>query len=72
MCGTYTTCIFVILDLERNSIVLIKRSSKRYLSQHSKVVQILQHIGNQYNMTFEIFPDDPVPPFKDTIAMFYR
>ena len=55
----------------RNSIILIKRTAKRYLDQHNEISQILTSVAQEYNMDFKLFPDDPVPSFNTTLQMFH-
>ena len=58
--------------LQHNVIILIRRSSRRWLAQHGVIAAFLQEAAKQHNMTLWIFNDRPLPPFSSTMAMFYR
>ena len=59
-------------NTDPDSIIPIKRGKKRWLSQHDEVKMLLEEIAAKNNMPFEVFKDDPVPSFSETVSMFAR
>ena len=57
---------------ERRSIVIIKRSSKRYFKNHQHIVEAIKNHVKGTNISVEIFPDKPLPSLSQTMAMFNR
>lgn len=55
-----------------SSIILIQRSKRRFLMQHTQVVFLLQQIARARHLRLEVFSDKPLPPFRETVAMFAR
>ena len=60
------------LKTNPDSIILIKRSKKRWLVQHEEVKILLEEIAAKNNMRFEVFTDKPVPSFNETVSMFMK
>ncbi len=56
----------------RNSIVIIKRSSKRYLNRHTDIYNMVEKIARNKGFEVETFGDTPVPPLHEAMAMFNR
>ena len=56
--------------LTRNSIVVIRRSHKRWLHQHQDVMAMIQHLSAEYEMNVKEFRDDPPPTLIETMAIF--
>ena len=63
----------------RTSIMIIKRSDRRYFKQHDAIAAMIGHaIHVQYpmlanaNIKIEVFPDDPLPSMEKTMEMFSR
>ncbi len=52
------------------SLILIKRSRRRFFTHHDQILQQLQLMGMRYNTTTEVFADTPVPPFQRIMRMF--
>ena len=59
-------------DLEHNTLLLVARTTGRHLIQKGVLVELLKVKAIQYNMTFEVFRDDPIPPLPEVMAMFHR
>ena len=57
---------------KRGSIVFIKRSFGRRFTRNTQVETLLKRIANDYNLTYELFNDNPVPSLKHTMKMFNR
>jgi len=53
-------------------VVLIQRSSKRYLRQHAQIEIILKDISKEFNLTYVLYPDKPVPRMRSTLDIFRR
>ncbi len=56
----------------RSSIVLIKRSRKRYFICHDEILKMLETIAPRFGLTVEIYRDDPTPGIIETANMFHR
>ena len=57
----------------RKSIVLIKRSKKRFFRNHSAIFEALQKVAKEYgDYDVEVFSDNPLPTQAETMAMFNR
>ena len=58
----------------RNSIVLIKRSKKRYFNKHNEILASLRDTlaSTDCNYRVEVFDDNPLPTLNETMAMFNR
>ena len=57
---------------ERNVVVLIKRSKKRWFANHDAIYAMLQRHASHFNLTVEVFADNPLPSLDKTIEMFGR
>ena len=57
---------------ERKSIIVIQRSTKRYFKHHKKIVELIKEYLKDSDVTVEIFSDQLLPTFNDTMAMFNR
>ena len=55
----------------RNKLILIRRSGHRKFRRHDEIEEVLKHAANEYNMTYELFIDNPLPSLKDTMMMFH-
>ena len=63
----------IVSPQSRRSIVLIKRSKKRYFNNHDGILAALQEVANEFsNYNVEVFSDDPLPTQAETMAMFNR
>ena len=59
-------------EREHNVIILIKRSTKRWLVQHYEIASYLRRQAQKYNMEFWVFHDDPLPALNVIMEMFHR
>ena len=57
-------------DLSRRNIVLIKRSGTRRLTHHADIQTALENLATEFNLTFKLFSDSPVPGFDDAMQIF--
>jgi len=55
----------------RNKIVLIRRSRKRIFSNQIEIEKVLQRAAADYNLTYTMFKDNPVPSLNDSMMMFH-
>jgi len=53
-------------------VVLLQRSSKRYLSQHSAIEAMLKDMSRVFNLTYVLYSDNPVPTMQRTLDVFRR
>ena len=56
----------------RKSIIVIKRSAKRWFKNHDQICQMIQKITQGTDIKLEIFSDKKLPTFEQTMAMFNR
>ena len=56
--------------LNRNKIVLIRRSSKRMFKKHDEIAAMLKKEADDYGLELFVFRDDPVPDLETTRKMF--
>ena len=58
----------------RNSVVLIKRSNKRYFRKHNKILAALRDTlaSTDSDYRVEVFDDNVLPTLSETMAMFNR
>ena len=56
----------------RKSIVVIKRSKKRFFKNHDKIFEMIQNSTKGTNIKVELFSDTTLPDLKETMAMFNR
>ena len=59
----------------RTSIVIIKRTTKRRFRHHNKILIMLQSVATErpeLKLKVEVYPDNPVPGLKETLAMMNR
>ena len=57
----------------RRSIVLIKRSEKRFFKNHDSIVKALVNVAKDYgDYDVEVFSDTRLPTMAETMAMFNR
>ena len=57
----------------RRSIILIKRSKKRWFKRHEDILKSLQTIAKTFgDYQVEVFSDNPLPTRTETYAMFNR
>lgn len=54
---------------KQDSILLVRRSSKRYFRCHSKIVAMLEQVAAQYKLQVEVYPDNPAPDFTRTAGI---
>jgi len=55
----------------RNRPILIRRSRSRRFTEQEKIEEMLQRAARDYNLTYTLFIDNPVPSLKDTMMMFH-
>ena len=58
----------------RKSIVIIKRSHKRYFKYHNQILHALIGTARSFNSNYrvEVFDDNPLPTLNQTMQMFNR
>ena len=58
----------------RNSVLLIKRSKKRYFNKHKQILAALRDTlaSTDSDYRVEVFDDNPLPTLAETMAMFNR
>ena len=59
----------------RWSIVIIKRTNKRRFRYHNQIRKMLEKVAKDWShlkLKVEVYPDNPVPGLKDTLAMMNR
>ena len=57
---------------DRRSVVVIRRTRKRYFSKTTEVENMVQKVTAKYGLNFEIFPDNPAPSILESMKMFNR
>ena len=55
-----------------NSVVLIKRSHKRYFKEQSQIENIVNLSATKFGFRYELFSDNPPPSAEETMLIFYR
>ena len=55
---------------QRNRIVLIRRSRSRRFTEQEAIEQVVQSATRDFNLTYSLFIDNPVPSLKDTMRLF--
>ncbi len=55
---------------ERNTIILIKRSHRRWFRRHSSILKMLQSVASPHGYRVVEYRDDPVPEVDKTRDMF--
>ena len=56
----------------RNSMVVIHRTKDRLLRNYDAKEQLMRTLAKDFKFKFEVFSDDPVPPFEKQMEMFRR
>ena len=56
----------------RTSIVMIRRSGVRRLQHAAEIEESVRALAEKNGFHYELFADDPVPPFPEVIQMFNR
>ena len=56
----------------RKSIILIKRSTKRWFHNHKSILENLQTLANKYNYNVEVYDDKHIPSTMETMEIFNR
>ena len=56
----------------RKSILVIKRSTKRYFSNHNAIFKMIKDAVNGTDINVELFSDTKLPTLEETMAMFNR
>jgi len=55
----------------RNKLVLIRRSRSRKFTRQKEIENVLRRAARDFNLTFTLFADNPVPSLKNTMRIFY-
>ena len=55
---------------QRNRIVLIRRSRSRRFTEQEAIEQVVQSAARDFNLTYSLFIDNPVPSLNDTMRLF--
>eukprot|EP01068_Selenidium_serpulae_P019076 Selendium_serpulae@DN6505_c0_g1_i4.p1 len=53
-----------------HTVVLIKRSNKRWLANHDEILEMLREEAQPYRLNVVEFKDDPAPSFEQTREIF--
>ena len=56
----------------RKSIVVIKRSTKRYFNSHNAIFKMIKDAVSGTDINVELFSDEKLPTLDETMAMFNR
>ena len=56
----------------RKSIVVIKRSAKRFFNNHHRIFNMIQNSTKYTDIKVELFTDENLPTLEETMAMFNR
>ena len=57
---------------KRDTIVLIKRSAKRWFSNHTSILAMLKATAGKYHLTVKIFDDRQIPTIPNSRKLFDR
>jgi len=57
---------------KRDTIVLIKRSKKRWFDNHYSILRMIMIHASKLNLKVEVFNDNPLPHINKTVEMFSR
>lgn len=60
-----------LITKPRNKVILIQRSGHRKFSEHESIERMVKETAAAYNLSFELFPDNPVPSLNKTMIMFH-
>ena len=82
-CGRSTAFTTQLLSLEfrqamktppepRKSIVVIKRSAKRFFKNHHRIFNMILNSTKYTDINVELFTDENLPTLEETMAMFNR
>jgi len=55
----------------RNRLILIRRSGQRKFSKQKEIEGALNRTAADFNLTYTLFPDNPIPSLNDTMTMFH-
>ena len=55
----------------RNRLILIRRSRARRFAEQKGIEEAMKRAARDYNLTYTLFIDDPVPSLNDTMMMFH-
>ena len=56
----------------KRTILLIHRTSKRWLEQHNDIAALLERIAHERGLDLDVFTDNPGPSLEDTQLLFHR
>lgn len=59
-------------DLDRRGIVVIKRSEKRYFSNHNSIYMEIKRLAQKKGLNVELFSDRPLPEHWQVVKMFHN
>ena len=54
----------------KRSILLIRRTTKRWLKQHNEIASLLRRIAEERGLEFYVFSDNPAPSLEETMHVF--
>lgn len=54
----------------RNKVVVIRRSKTRAFHNHTAVESVVKQAAMDFNLSFEVFMDNPAPPISDLVRLF--
>lgn len=55
----------------RDKIIFIRRSRNRKFIEHTAIELMVKETAKAHNLSFELFPDNPVPSLNKTMNMFH-
>lgn len=56
----------------KNSIILIRRSKKRFFLKHKQIYQLLSKVADIFGLRLDVFGDSPLPSLEETMDLFSR
>ena len=59
-------------EMDRNTIILIQRSSKRWFIRHKAILELMKKTAAKYGLKVVVFSDKNMPGLKDTINIFNK
>lgn len=56
--------------VKRNKVVFIRRTGRRYFHNQTVIEKVVEMAVRAYNLSYEVFKDNPSPPLVDMMCMF--
>ena len=54
----------------RNKVIFIRRTHHRYFHNQPVIERVVEMAAKEYNLSYEVFKDNPPPSFVDMMRMF--